>query len=77
MIDTYTQIDAFSEGRLKYRPTKFTARNMGNNRLWIAATAHTTNTRSITVDRDVEHLDGVFFEVILIEQLPPDTRKNR
>lgn len=68
LVDAYVEIDAFSQGRLKNRPAKFTARNMGKNDLWIAATTHVTNSKLITADKDFEHLDGEFFDVILIER---------
>lgn len=40
---------------------------MGDNDLWIAATASVTNTPLITTDKDFEHLNGVFLELIWID----------
>lgn len=68
LIDAYIQIDAFSQGNLKNRPLKFTARNMGKNDLWIAATAYVTESKLLTTDRDFEHLHGEFFDVIFIDR---------
>lgn len=39
LIDRYAEIDAFSQSRLIGRVSNFTARNMGKNDIWIAATA--------------------------------------
>ena len=39
IINRYAEIDAFSQGRLDGRVSNFTARNMGKNDIWIAATA--------------------------------------
>jgi tRNA(fMet)-specific endonuclease VapC len=67
LIDAYVEIDTYSQGKLKDRPLKVSARNMGKNDLWIAATAYVTGSRLITADKDFEHLHGDFFEVIHIE----------
>lgn len=68
LIDAYAEIDAFSQGKLKNRPLKISSRNMGKNDIWIAATTYLTNSKLITTDKDFEHLDGEFFEVIIIER---------
>ena len=39
IIPVYAQLDAFSQGKLKTAPLKFSARNTGKNDSWIAATA--------------------------------------
>ena len=39
------------------------ARNMGKNDLWIAATASVAAAVLITEDQDFDHLDGVFVSV--------------
>ncbi|MBK9016619.1 MAG: PIN domain-containing protein [Saprospiraceae bacterium] len=43
------------------------ARNMGKNDLWIAATAHATQATLLTTDMDFNHLDGVFFDLERID----------
>jgi tRNA(fMet)-specific endonuclease VapC len=43
-----------------------TARTMGKNDLWIAATTHLTKADLISNDNDFDHLDGVYFKVIKI-----------
>ena len=44
-----------------------TARNMGKNDLWIAATAAATNTTLLTTDSDFDHCDKIFFNVLKID----------
>jgi predicted nucleic acid-binding protein len=44
-------------------PKGLSARNMGKNDLWIAATASTLNIPLLTTDNDFDHLNGVFLEV--------------
>ena len=39
IVETYAEIDAFSQGKLQSRPLGMSARSMGKNDLWIAATA--------------------------------------
>jgi tRNA(fMet)-specific endonuclease VapC len=63
IIERYAEIDAFSQGRLKNRPSNFSARNMGKNDLWIAATASIIGATLLTTDRDFDHLDGVFLKL--------------
>ena len=58
VISIYGEIDAFSQGKLKDRPLGMTARNMGKNDLWIAATASVTKAKLLTMDKDFMHLDN-------------------
>jgi len=37
---------------------------VGKNDLWIAATAQVTNSKLVTTDKDFDHLDGVFIDII-------------
>jgi predicted nucleic acid-binding protein len=64
MMEAYATIDAFSQGRLEDKPLGTSARNMGKNDLWIAATAHVTNSALITTDGDFDHLNGHFVQLI-------------
>jgi tRNA(fMet)-specific endonuclease VapC len=57
VIERYANLDAFSQGRLANFKSNFSARNMGKNDLWIAATASTYNFILITTDKDFDHLD--------------------
>jgi tRNA(fMet)-specific endonuclease VapC len=61
IISIYAHIDAFSQGRLPTQPTGLSARNMGKNDLWIAATAIAAKALLITTDSDFDHLQGHLF----------------
>lgn len=67
VIKRYGEIDAFSQGKLKNMPLSDSARNMGKNDLWIAAATSITNSKLITSDKDFNHLDGKYLDLILIE----------
>jgi len=67
LFNAYAEIDAFSQGKIS-RGVKFSSRNMGKNDLWIAATAHVLDATLMTMDKDFEHLDGEFFDVLYIER---------
>jgi predicted nucleic acid-binding protein len=73
IIDRYAAIDTYSQGKLEHRPTKFSARNMGKNDLWIAATASVYNVELITTDKDFDHLKG---EYIKLNRINLDDYKN-
>ena len=68
VIDRYGTIDAFSQGKLAGRRGEFTARNMGKNDLWIAATASVFDLTLVTTDRDFDHLADQFLQLIYIDQ---------
>lgn len=65
----YAEIDTYSQNKHKSRtlPPKYSARNMGKNDLWIAATAHAMKYDLISTDADFQHLDGIFFNFIYID----------
>ncbi len=64
LVKRYAEIDAFSQGKLKDRPLNNSARNMGKNDLWIAATASVTDATLVTTDNDFDHLDGEFVKLL-------------
>ena len=64
VIREYGRIDAFSQGKLEEKPLNLSARNMGKNDLWIAATTSVLNASLITMDKDFAHLHETFFELI-------------
>ena len=66
IIKRYAEIDAFSQGKLQSRPLNDSARNMGKNDLWIAATASVLNIPLMTTDNDFAHLDKVFLKLIKV-----------
>jgi tRNA(fMet)-specific endonuclease VapC len=63
VFEQYAIIDMFSQGILESPKLTGSARNMGKNDLWIAATASVLQLVLITTDHDFEHLDGHFLEV--------------
>lgn len=67
IINRYAEIDAFSQGRLDSRISNFSARNMGKNDIWIAATASVLNATLLTTDNDFDHLDNEFLPVAKID----------
>ncbi len=69
ILKSYGEIDAYSQGKLvsKPLPIGMSARNMGKNDLWIAATAHITGAKLLTTDKDFQHLDGVFIDLEYID----------
>ena len=67
ILDTYAEIDAFSQGKLKNNQLKMTARNMGKNDLWIAATASVLGLTLLTTDKDFHHLDGVYLDLAFVD----------
>ena len=67
IVERYAEIDAFSQGRLQDKQLKGSARNMGKNDLWIAATASVLNATLITTDKDFDHLNKEFLNVARFE----------
>lgn len=63
IVERYAEIDAFSQGRLQEKQLKSSARNMGKNDLWIAATASVLKATLITTDKDFDHLNSEFLKV--------------
>jgi len=67
VIETYADIDAYSQGKLKENPLPMSSRNMGKNDLWIAASSKVTNSTLLTTDKDFQHLHGKYFRVVIVE----------
>ncbi len=69
IIERYAEIDAYSQGKLAGKPLSLSgsARNMGKNDLWIAATASVLQAKLLTLDHDFDHLKNVFIELEKIE----------
>jgi tRNA(fMet)-specific endonuclease VapC len=63
IINRYADIDAFSQGKHPNVSSIGSARNMGKNDLWIAATASVYDLTFLTLDRDFNHLDSIFLEL--------------
>jgi len=70
IIREYANIDAYSLGKKAAHPLPAgqTARVMGKNDLWIAATASVLSATLLTTDHDFDHLNGVFLDAVYIDQ---------
>ena len=66
-LNRYAEIDAFSQGRLDGKKSNFTARNMGKNDIWIAATASVLEATLLATDNDFNHLHDEFLAVAKID----------
>ncbi len=58
IIENYAYLDTYSQGKIEGEPTGYTARNMGKNDLWIAATCLYLNAILLTTDKDFSHLQN-------------------
>lgn len=67
IIEKYIEIDAYSQRKHPTLNGNFSARNMGKNDLWIAATASAFGMTLVTTDRDFMHLDGIFLSVEYVD----------
>lgn len=67
VIDCYAEIDAFSQNKLPGKTLAGTSRNMGKNDLWIAAVAHILGAKMLTSDKDFDHLDGIYLDLLKIK----------
>lgn len=67
LLIRYAEIDSFSQGRYLAQPSTITARNMGKNDLWIAATTSVLNATLITTDKDFDHLDNIYISLARVQ----------
>lgn len=67
IIEKYGDIDAYSQGKLKSPRGGFSARNMGKNDIWIAATASVFDLTLVTTDKDFDHLKGQYINLTQID----------
>jgi tRNA(fMet)-specific endonuclease VapC len=67
IVKKYAEIDAFSQGKLDNNSLGMSARNMGKNDLWIAATACVADAILLTADKDFEHLDNRYLNLEIVE----------
>lgn len=63
LVSLYAELDAYSQGKVNSGQSKFTARNMGKNDLWIAATTRLVEGVLLTADHDFDHLANAHFAV--------------
>lgn len=64
IVELYADIDAFSQGKNPRLDLGMSARNMGKNDLWIAATTKLTGSILLTTDNDFDHLDPGYFKIM-------------
>ena len=66
LVPAYAFLDAYSQGKLKDVPLPpgLSARNMGKNDLWIAATALYLGVELHTADNDFDHLSPAGVRVV-------------
>ncbi len=64
IIPFYAQVDAFSQGKLGTLRLTGSARNMGKNDIWIAATALYLDMELHTTDGDFDHLTALGLRLV-------------
>lgn len=70
LLESYSKIDAYSKRKIKDVTGNLlddSAKKMGKNDLWIAATAHALGIPLLTTDGDFNHLNNTFLKVIKIK----------
>ena len=67
VIRRYAEIDAFSQGKHPSNPLSGSARNMGKNDIWIAASSSIYDLVLITTDQDFTHLDGEYLSLKYVD----------
>jgi tRNA(fMet)-specific endonuclease VapC len=67
IIDNYIEIEEYNRNIHSLKKISGSHIKMGKNDVWIAATAMATKSKLITSDKYFQHLDGDFFDVIIIE----------
>lgn len=73
LLDEYVRIDCYSKGKLPSDPLPpgQTARKMGKNDLWIAATAITYGMNLYTSDNDYDHLVSFGLKLVKVAYPAP------
>jgi tRNA(fMet)-specific endonuclease VapC len=69
LLDAYTEIDAFSKRKANDRHGNLlagSAKKMGKNDLWIAATAYALDIPLMTTDSDYDHLHLTMMRVVKV-----------
>ncbi len=62
-VDNSAMVDAYVRVEESCRNTRGGQRNMGQNDMWIAATAIHTALPLITTDKDFDHLNGQLIQL--------------
>ena len=70
IIEQFAELDAYRLGKhpTKPLPAGASAKCIGDNDLWIAATASSLKATLFTLDKDFLVFNGVFLDVIYIDQ---------
>ena len=63
IINKYAEIDSYSQNRLADKPMPTSARKMGKNDVWIAATASVLAIPLLSTDADFRHLHNVYLDL--------------
>ena len=67
ILQRYAEIDSYSQNRLINKPMPTSARKMGKNDIWIAATASVLQIPLLTTDADFQHLDTIYLDLCKLE----------
>ena len=67
LVHMFAEVDAFNHRKHPSRKLVGSARAMGDNDIWIAATASVLKATLLTTDHDFDHLDGHFCKVIYVD----------
>lgn len=62
--DFFSSMPTVKKNPQRPLPIGMTARNMGKNDLWIAATAYEIGASLVTTDKDFNHLQDIFLPII-------------
>jgi tRNA(fMet)-specific endonuclease VapC len=67
LMKAYAEIQAFCQNN---HPTLSSGKSktIGQNDIWIAAIAHVLNATLFTLDKDFDHLKGVFIDLVRIDK---------
>jgi tRNA(fMet)-specific endonuclease VapC len=68
LLHKFAEIDSFNHRKHPTLANPTSGHTMGDNDIWIAATASVLNATLLTTDRDFDHLDPAFLKVIYIDQ---------
>ena len=68
ILKKFAEIDAFNYRKHPSLPQPSSGHTMGDNDIWVAATASVLNATLLTTDHDFDHLHDVFLKVAYINQ---------
>ncbi len=68
ILQKFSEIDAFNHRQHPSLPLPVSGHTMGDNDIWVAATASVLNANLLTTDHDFDHLNGIFVNVFYIDQ---------